>query len=263
MTKRLAIAALAMNCLAAHAAGIQAEHVETYVEDGHELVEFGRWIQDASGRTRLDIDDWTQVVDPVEHLTWWANSKRGRYNQARIAQPICPVEHLTWWANSKRGRYNQARIAQPMSSPLIDSPGSLNGPNSREISRIDLGTREIDGVNCAATLVEVFVSGGGFTAQIEFEACRTEAFGFPFNVKFATRFQGSEHTTELRNIVALTDAELAGRFRPAEDWKESRFEIARTTVAWTGLWPFTRPGSRVTGTVLPWPLPQPRQERGW
>ncbi|MCY3729958.1 MAG: hypothetical protein OXF98_01335 [Rhodospirillaceae bacterium] len=225
MTKKLAVAALAMNCLAAHAAGIQTDYVVTYLEDGHERVELGWWIQDTSGRTRLDIDEWTEIVDPVEHLTWRANSKRGRYNQARIAQPI--------------------------SSPLINSPGSLNGPGSREISRIDLGTREISGVKCGATLVEVFVSGGGFTTQIEFEACATEAFGFPFNVQFATRLQGSERTTELRNIFALTDAELEGRFRPAEDWKESRFEIARTTVAWTGLWPFTRPASKVTGTVLP------------
>ena len=237
VTKRLAIAALAMHSLAAHAAGIQAEHVVTYLEDGHERVEIGRWLQDASGRTRLDIDDWTEIVDPVEHLTWRANSKRGRYSQARIALP--------------------------MSSPLIDLPGSLNGPDAREIARIDLGTREIDGVKCEATLVEVLVSGGGFTTPIEFEACMTEAFGFPFNVRFATRFEGSEQTTELRNVVELTDAELEGSFRPAEDWKESRFAVVRTNVVWTGLWPFTRPGSRVTGTVLPWPPRQPPRQRGW
>jgi len=70
VTKGLAVAALAMNCLAAHAAGIQTEHVVTYVEDGHERAEFGRWIRDASGRTRLDMDDWTQIVDPVP--TWAA-----------------------------------------------------------------------------------------------------------------------------------------------------------------------------------------------
>lgn len=237
MIRKLAVAALVVPGLAAYGAGIQAEHVETHLEESYERVEVGRWIQDQQGRVRHDIDDWTQIVDPIEGVVWRANSKRGRYSEARrrVATP-------------------------PMGSPLIDLPGSLTGPNVREISRTDLGTQEINGVECQGTLVEIAVSGGGFTKNIEFEAWMTEAFIFPFNVVFATRSDGGEQRTELRNIVELTNTQMDGVFRPDDDWKESRLPLVRTNVAWTGVWPFTQPGTRVTGTILPWPTPREKQD---
>ena len=230
MTKKLAVAAFAFSCLGAQGAGIQAEHVVTEIERDHERVEVGQWTQDEVGRSRFDIDEWTQITDPVERVTYRANSKRGRYSKARFARP-----------------------SPPMGSPLIDLPGSLSSPNSHEVSRTDLGTQVINGVECKGTRAVIIVSGGGFRKEIEFEAWMTEAFVFPFNVKFVTRSDGSEHITELRNIVELTDSELEGVFRPPEDWKESRFALTRTNVAWSGIWPFTRPGKKVTGTVWPWP----------
>ena len=235
--KKLVSAALAIGCFAAHGAGIQADHIVTHVEGDRERVEAGRWIQDQEGRIRHDIDDWTQIVDPIEGVEWRANSKRGRYSEARrkVATP-------------------------PMGTPLIDLPGSFTGPNVREISRTDLGTQEINGVECEGTLVEIAVSARGFTKNIEFEAWMTEAFMFPFNVVFATRSDGGEQRTELRNIVELTDTQMEGIFRPDDDWKESRFQIVRTNASWTGIWPLTKPGTKVTGTI--WPRPKPR-ERDW
>ena len=112
MVKVLAIAALATGCLVAEGAGIQADHIVTHLEGDHERVEFGRWIQDQEGRTRHDVDDWTQIVDPIEGVVWRANSKRGRYSEARRKVPTLP-----------------------MGTPLIDLPGSFTGPNVREISR--------------------------------------------------------------------------------------------------------------------------------
>lgn len=237
MVKRLVVAALTIGCLAAQGAGIQADHIVTHVDGDRERVEAGRWIQDQEGRTRHDIDDWTQIVDPIEGVVWSANSKRGRYSEARrkVATP-------------------------PMGTPLIDLPGAFTGPNAREISRTDLGIQEINGVECRGTLVEIAVSGGGFTKRIELEAWMTEAFLFPFNVVFATRSDSDEQRTELRNIVELTDAQMEGIFRPDDDWKESRFQIVRTNVGWSGLWPFTKPGTKVTGTI--WPGPKPR-DRDW
>ncbi len=173
-----------------------------------------------------------------------------------------PREGVMWNANSKRGRYSEAPIMfaiPPMGTPLIGPPGSMNGRGSQEISRVGLGTAEINGVECEGTLVEVVVSAGNRTMRIEYEAWKTEAFSFPFNMKFSVRSQGDEQTTELRDIVELTDAELEGRFRPDDDWKESRFEIVRTNVAWSG--PFALSGSKVTGSISPWPWP--RRERDW
>ncbi len=238
MMKKLVIAAFAaINCLAAHAAGIQAEHVVTHLEQDHERVEVGLWIQDEAGHVRHEIDDWTQIVNPTEHVVWSANSKRGRYSEAPLTFRM-----------------------PPMGTPLIDSPGSLNAPGAQEVSRIDLGTREINGIECEGVLVELVVSSGrGGATRFEFEAWKTEAFSFPFNVKFSVRTQDGEQTTQLQDIVELTDAELEGRFRPDDDWKEARFQIVRTTAAWTGFWPFTDGGSKVTGTVSPWP----RRERDW
>ncbi len=234
MLKRLVLAVVTIGCLAAHGAGIQAEHVVTHVDGDHVRVEVGRWIQDQEGRTRHDIDDWTRIVDPIEGVEWGANSKRGRYSEARRRVPT-----------------------PPMGSPLIDLPGSLTGPNVQEISRTDLGTGEINGVECRGTLVEIVVSGGGFTKRIELEACMTEAFIFPFNMAFTIRSDGAEQRTELRNIVELTDTQMEGTFRPDDDWKESRFfQVVRTNVGWSGIWPFTKPGAKVTGTVLPWPKPR-------
>ena len=238
MVKALAVAALATGCLVAEGAGIQADHIVTHLEGDHERVEVGRWIQDQEGRTRHDIDDWTQIVDPIEGVVWRANSKRGRYSEARTKVPTLP-----------------------MGSPLIDLSGSFTGPNVREISRSDLGTHEINGVECRGTLVEIAVSGGGFTQRIELEAWMTEEFMFPFNVVFATRSDDGEQRTELRNIVELTDTQMEGIFRPDDDWKESRFQMVRTNVAWTGVWPFTKPGTKVTGSILPWP--QPREKQDW
>ena len=235
MVRGLIVAALAIGCLAAHGAGIQADHIVIQVDGDHERVEAGRWTQDEEGRTRHDIDDWTQIVDPIEGVVWRANSKRGRYSEARrkVATP-------------------------PMGTPLIDLPGSFTGPNVREISRTDLGTHEINGVECEGTLVEVVMTGGGFTKHFEFEAWMTEAFFFSFNVVFTTRSDDGEQRTELHNIVELTDTQMEGVFRPDDDWKESRFQIVRTNVNWTGMWPFTRPGAKVTGTIWPWPEPRDR-----
>ena len=235
MTRFLAVAALAIGCLAARGAGIQADHIVVHLEDGREHVEVGRWIQDQDGRTRHDIDNWTQIIDPMEGIEWRANSKRGRYSEAR------------------------RRVSTlPMGSPLIDLPGSLNGSNTREISRTHLGTHEINGVECEGTRVNVVSSHGGSRKQIEFEAWMTEKFIFPFNVVFTSRSDGGEQTTELRNIVELTDTQMEGMFRPDDDWKESRFQIVRTNVGWTGMWPFTKPGTKVTGTIWPWPKPRQR-----
>ena len=240
MVKRLVIAALALGCLAAHGAGIRAEHIVTHVEGDHERVEAGRWIQDQKGRIRHDIDDWTQIVDPIEGIVWRANSKRGRYSKARVRVPT-----------------------PPMGTPLIDLPGSFSGSNVREISRTDLGTQEINGVECEGTLVELAVSGGGFATHFEIEAWMTEAFVFPFNVVFISRSDDGEgeQRTELRDIVELTDTQMEGVFKPDDDWKESRFQMVRTNVDWTGMWPFTKPGRKVSGSILPWP--NPRQERDW
>lgn len=242
MVKKLAISALATGCLAAHGAGIQADHIETHrgvtpFGGDHERVEAGLWTQDEEGRIRHDIDDWTWIVDPIEGVEWRANSKRRRYSEARrrFATP-------------------------PMGTPLIDLPGSFAGSNVREIARTDLGTREINGVECEGTLVEVAMTGGGFTKRFEFEAWKTEAFIFPFNVVFATRSDDGEQRTELRNIVELTDTQMEETFRPDDDWKESRFQIVRTNKTWTGMWPFTEPGTKVTGTIWPWPK---SRDRDW
>ena len=43
----------------------------------------------------------------------------------------------------------------PMGPLLIDILGSLSSDYSREVSRIDLGTRVINDVECKGTLVEI------------------------------------------------------------------------------------------------------------
>ena len=82
---------------------------------------------------------------------------------------------------------------------------------------------------------------------------------FPFNVVFATRSDDGEQRTELRNVVELTDTQMEGVFRPDDDWKESRFQVVRTNVGWAGV-PFMKPGTKVTGTVMPWPKPREKQD---
>lgn len=238
MKTRLAIAALSINCLAAHAGGLQAEHVVTYVDGDNEQVEAGRWTQDEAGHARFEIDDWTQIMNPTERVVWSANSKRGRYSEA-------PLTYLV----------------PPMGTILMGPPGSMNGPYTQEISRVDLGTAEINGVTCEGTLLVVAISALNRTSRMEIEVWRTDEFGFPFNMKSSVRTEDGEQTTELRNVVELTDAELEGRFRPDEDWREARFQIVRTNTAWSGFWPFTRGGSKVTGTPFPWPRGQPDLDR--
>ena len=235
MAKALVLVAMAANCLAAYGAGIRAEHVVTHVDGDHERVEVGRWIQDLEGRTRFDIDDWTEIVDPIEGVTWRANSRRGKYSETRVARP-----------------------SPPMGSPLIHAPGAFSGGGLRETSRTDLGTREINGVECEGTLVEIAAASGSFFRRMEIEAWTTKAFAFPFNVSFSVRSSDGEQTTELRNIVELTDPQMEGIFKPADDWKKTRFQVVRTNKAWSGLWPFTKPGTRVTGTI--WPFPPPKKE---
>ena len=232
MAKTLLVAAVTFSCLVAHGAGILAEHVVTNTEGKHQRVEVGQWVEDERGRSRFDIDDFTQIADPVEGMTWSANSKRGRYTT-----------------------YPMVQHTPPMGSPLIYRPGSLNSHNSREISRVDLGSRSINGIQCEGTQVSVRVSSRSWVKQWELEAWHTEAYAFPFNVLFVIRSEGNESKTELRNIVQLTDAELAGVFEPPHNWKKSRLPLVRATASWTGVWPLTRAGTKDTTMVTPWPWP--------
>lgn len=223
--------------LGVQGAGIQADHIVTHIEQDRERVEVGQWIQDEFGRTRINVDDWTQIQDPIEGIVWRANSKRGRYSESRRRLPTVP-----------------------MGSPLIDIPGSLSSENSREISRTDLGTRVINGVECKGTMVEIVVSGRGFNKKYELEAWLTEAFIFPFNVLFIVRDDNGEQRTELQNILERTDRQLEGVFKPDRDWRKSRFPIVRANKVWTGFWPLTKPGSRVTGMPFPWPVSRQRED---
>ena len=237
MLKLIIAITFAICSLAIHGAGIQADHIVTHTEHDRQRVEAGQWIQDEFGRTRINIDDWTQIQDPIEGMVWRANSKRGRYSESRRRLPTIP-----------------------MGSPLIDIPGSLNSDNSREISRIDLGTRVINGVECKGTLVEIVVSSRGFNKKFELEAWRTESFVFPFNVLFIARDENGEQRTELRNIVEMTDGQLEEVFKPDEDWRKSRFPIVRANKVWTGLWPLAKPGSKVTGMPFPWPVSREQED---
>lgn len=229
--KSIITVTIAVCSLAVKGAGLQADHIVTHVDGDRERVEIGQWIQDDVGRVRINIDDWTQIQDPIEGIVWRANSKRGRYSESRRRLPTIP-----------------------MGSPLIDIPGSLSSENSRETSRIHLGTRVINGVECRGTLVEIVVSGLGFNRKFELEAWLTEGFTFPFNVLFVVRDDNGEQRTELRNIVEMTDRQLDGVFKPDKDWRKSRFPIIRANKDWTGFWPISKPGSRVTGMPFPWPV---------
>lgn len=237
MLKLISAVTFAICSLAIQGAGIQADHIVTHTEHDRERVEAGQWIQDEFGRTRVNIDDWTQIQDPIEGMVWRVNSKRGRYSESRRRLPTIP-----------------------MGSPLIDIPGSLNSDNSREISRIDLGTRVINGVECKGTLVEIVMSDRGFNKKFELEAWLTEAFIFPFNVLFVVRDDDGEQRTELRNIVEMTDRQLEGVFKPDGDWRKSRIPIVRANKVWTGFWPLTKPGSKVTGMPFPWPVSRGQED---
>ena len=237
MLKPIIAVIFAVCSLAVQAAGIQADHIVTHIDQDSERDEVGQWIQDEFGRTRTSIDDWTQIQDPIEGKVWRANSKSGRYSESRRKLPTIP-----------------------MGSPLIDIPGSLSSENSREISRTDLGTRVINGVECKGTLVEIGVSVRGFRKTFEFEAWLTEEFIFPFNMLFVVRDENGEQRTELRNIVEMTDSQLEGVFRPDRDWRKSLFPMVRANKVWTGLWPLTKPGSKVTGMPFPWPASRQRED---
>ena len=227
MTKNLLVVAFTLCCFVVQGAGIQADHVVTDSE--RKRIEVGKWVEDEKGRSRFDLDDLTQIVDPVEGIMWSANSKRGRYTKSSII-------HTT----------------PPMGTPLIHQPGSLNSVNTRETSRIDLGTRRINGVECKGTQVELRELSGGFSTRIEVEAWHTEAFAFPINVLFVMRSEGSEHKTELRYIVQLMDNELEGVFEPPADWKKSLLPLVRATATRTGVWPLSRRSTKDTTLVLPW-----------
>lgn len=238
MTKHLLAAAFVLNCLWVYGAGLQAQHIVTHIDSGSEKVEVGQWTEDEVGRSRFDIDDWTEIVDPIEGLVWRANSKRGRYSKKKVTVPV-----------------------HPMGSPLIHLGRPLTGPNIYETSRIDLGTLVIDGVQCKGTLLTLEIYIKNRKEYIELEAWTTEEFIFPFNMVFKVRDQASEQITELRNVSTMTDAEIEGLFAPEPHWKESRFLVVRTNMAWTGFWPFTKPGSKVTGTLFPWPRGRQEEDR--
>lgn len=234
--KLLCIGTFALTCAWVHGAGLQAQHIVTRVSDGFKNVEVGQWTEDELGRYRFDVDDWTEIVNPVQGLVWRANSKRGRYSKKNVLHP-----------------------KTPMGSPLIDTTVPFVGPDVYEINRIDLGSRMIDGVLCEGTLVNYDIALKNRKERVELEAWRTEEFIFPFNMVFKVRTKESEQITEIRDVVTMTEAELEGRFMPEPHWRESRFLVVRTNMAWTGFWPFTKSGSKVTGTMMPWPIG--RQEK--
>ena len=230
MLKKLLGTTLLLICVAPDAAGLRAEHIVTYLGERSEKTEIGEWIEDEEGRTRYNVDEWTEIADPIQGVVFRANSKRGRYSKKKVIYPL-----------------------RPMGTPLIDITSPIHDPGVWETKRTRLGTQKIDGVLCEGTLVNYELEVAGQTELIEIEAWSTDEFVFPFNMVFKLRTKDSEQITELRNVTTMTEAELEGLFMPSPHWKESRFLVVRTNRSWTGVWPLIRSGSKVTGTVLPWP----------
>ncbi len=230
MRKKLLGITLLLICVAPDAAGLRAEHIVTYLGEGFEKTEIGEWIEDEEGRTRYNIDEWAEIADPIQGVVIRANSKRGRYSKMKVIYPL-----------------------KPMGTPLIDSTSPILGPGVWETTRTSLGTQKINGVLCEGTLVNYELDAAGRTEQIEIEAWSTDDFIFPFNMLFKIRTKDNVQITELRNVTMVTEAELAGLFMPSPHWKESRFLVVRTNKSWTDIWPIIRSGSKVSGTVLPWP----------
>ena len=210
--KVIAIFTLAFVSLAAHGAGrtIQAEHVVIDTERGHSRVEVGRWAQDERGRYRHDIDDWSMAVDPDAGVVWKANSRRGVYSTHRMdpSDRRFP-KHPSWGATPKNA--------------------------------VDLGVREINGLDCAGSLVK------RTGAELEFWMNRD--YGFPLLVKLVVRTSAGLHTTELRDVVELERQEVEGIFKPDKNWRAARGEVRRWSTASIG-WP-GGPSQRETGVVGP------------
>ena len=76
----------------------------------------------------------------------------------------------------------------------------------------------------------------GRTLRTQVEEWFTEDFGFPLRVKRTFRMtgHGGEETTELRNIVRMTDSEREQRFRSNKDWKEVDGEVQRLNTSRMG-----------------------------
>ena len=238
MSKKLLGITLLLICFVADAAGLRAEQIVTYLGEGLEKTEIGEWIEDEEGRTRYNIDEWTEIADPIQGVVFRANSKRGRYSKKKVIYPL-----------------------RPMGTPLIDITSPIHDPGVWETKRTRLGTQKINGVLCEGTLVNYELDVAGRTEPIEIEAWTTDEFIFPFNMLFKLRTKDSEQITELRNVIMMTEAELEGLFMPSPHWKESRFLVVRTNKSWTGVWPLIRSGSKVTGTVLPWPNSHHERDR--
>ena len=196
---------------AAQGAAIEAENVITQpLADKLERVEIGRWSQDERGRTRYDFDEWTHIIDPVAQVEWRANSKRGYYSTHDLS-----IEQA---GNAVQG-------LKPMDEQVIVG-----------IHTSGLGNREVNGAMCNGAWHEIEHSGRGLTVRTEIEEWFTDDFGFPLRVKrtFRLRDPGTEETTELRNIVRMTDSDWEQRFRPDKDWKEVDGEVQRLNTSRLG-----------------------------
>jgi len=196
---------------AAQGVAIQAENVISQpIRAMQGRVEVGRWSQDERGRTRYDFDEWTHIVDPVAQVEWRANSKRGYYSTHKLG-----IEQA---GNAVHG-------LKPMDEQVLVG-----------ILTRSLGNREINGAMCNGALHEIEHSGRGLTLRTQVEEWFTEDFGFPLRVKRTFRMtgHGGEETTELRNIVRMTDSEREQRFRPNKDWKEVDGEVQRLNTSRMG-----------------------------
>ena len=92
-TKTLAIPAIALGCLVAHGAGIQAEHLDAEFDDGREGVELGRRMADWAGTisTTADLSNKQQRNDtPVASGAVSDNWDRADIKTVRLTPEVFP-----------------------------------------------------------------------------------------------------------------------------------------------------------------------------
>ena len=206
-------AAIAMLSTAgSHGAGIDAEYVATSTRalaDGNTIEHetMGRFAQDDEGRTRFEVGNNIDIMDPMAGTRWTVDKRLGQAFRSEMPQ--------RWQETVDPG--STGGIIRKMVGDASQIPASSELPEFDRPTIADLGPATVNGLAANGTLykdtIQVGAMGNKEPMVVETEVWWSEDHGFRLPVKTEVRDPFNGHSVQvLRNIRTLELGE--DLFRP-------------------------------------------------
>lgn len=195
------------------AEGIEGEIAVTIVREVGESDEIrqelsGRYWYDHVGRSRVELNGRTTIVDPVGGVHWTADGA-GRAMVRELPEAPTP-------SGPSVRKFGTDKV------PGFEFPSTA--PDMQPPERTPLGTRTVEGFEAEGFMYRQIIPAGtwGNTDELVIEsevwsANLAEGIVLPLLSIMRSPLTGTT-TSELRGIKVLSDEEVARRFRPSDNW---------------------------------------------